>query len=88
MIVSTDSNMPKTSSALSNQPKTLAPSMFIKQKTGGKTINQIANESLGEEGSETGTHSQYRANYPIEFSHHALEDNFFKSLESNLKRLI
>ena len=56
--------------------------MFIKQR-GAKTFNQIDTESAGEVSSDTGTHSQYRINYPIEFNPQALEDNFFKSLESN-----
>lgn len=80
----TTSNIPKTSSVLSNRSNNPGPSIFIKQAgKGEKTFNQIDNESIIEENSDTGTHSQYRANYPIEFNPQALGDNFFKSLESN-----
>lgn len=46
------------------------------------------NQSIGDDNSEAATRSIYRTNYPLEFNPHALEDNFFKSLESkeSLKR--
>lgn len=71
---------PQTSSPLSNLPKYLGPNVFAKPKS--KSKNPIASELVDDNSSDTGTHSQYRANYPIEFSPHALEENFFKSLES------
>ena len=77
--------MPKTSDII-NQPTTKsAQSMFIKQKGPVLTKSNPLEEddqSIGDGSSDTGTHSQYRPNYPVNFDPHVLEDNFFKSLES------
>lgn len=59
--------------------------MFIKQK--GHVVTKMNpldedDQSIGDGSSDTGTHSQYRPNYPVNFDPHVLEDNFFKSLES------
>ena len=42
-------------------------------------VNADSNSiSRGSENSDTGTHSQYRANYPISLDSRSLKDKFFK----------
>ena len=64
--------------------------MFIKRNdpkiiNRAKPLDDIDKLDDDEGSSDTGTHSQYRANYPVTFDPHALEDNFFKSLEGRIK---
>ena len=66
--------------------------MFIKQNDPIPIIkeNPLLNIGVDDEesteggSSHTGTHSQYRTNYPMSIDPHALEDMFFKTLESIL----
>ena len=62
--------------------------MFIKQNDPIPRTKPLIDldASLKDDGSsDTGTRSQYRANYPINFDPHLLEDKFFKSLEGKNK---
>ena len=49
-----------------------------------KSHAEVVDHSFNEGSNESGSHSQYRANYPIEYNPHVMEDTFFKSLESNI----
>ena len=79
---------PKKSSdvptSTSNQPTTSGESMFIKQNDPIPRSNKLFDFDAGSQhggSDESGTRSQYRTNYPINFDPHLLEDKFFKSLE-------
>ena len=48
-----------------------------------KSHADVVDHSFNEGSNDSGSHSQYRANYPIEYNPHVMEDTFFKSLESN-----
>ena len=48
-------------------------------------MDELDGHSLNGDSNESGAHSQYRANYPIEYNPQVLEANFFKSLESKFQ---
>ena len=93
-----DITKPTTSKSARSDGPINKESMFIKQRDvvtdkGNKLKAKAAandnnltpegeNQSIADDNSEAATRSIYRTNYPFEFNPHALEDNFFKSLES------